>query len=282
MASVRSADTWRESGARAERRAAARPGPAEYVSRIGRPPVPPPPPRMRSTELPPFPEHLARAARSRDDDRRAPMPPRAAAERTGRSSRDGERTGRSPWDGERGRAIDPGASRHGSSHRDAFHHDSSARPRGREELESRRRGPRPPEPRSAAPRSTGRGAAASAPERGSRLRGVAAVLAVFLVTLAGAALDSWIGAGLGIVTLATLTGASAAGALLVRRRDLLTMVVAPPLVFIVVAVLNTALAPSASLNLPTVATLLIRGFPAMAIATAAALVVALVRWAARH
>ena len=49
MASVSTADTWRESGARAERRLAARPEAADYVSRIGRPPVPPPLPRMRST-----------------------------------------------------------------------------------------------------------------------------------------------------------------------------------------------------------------------------------------
>jgi hypothetical protein len=70
--------------------------------------------------------------------------------------------------------------------------------------------------------------------------------------------------------------------LVVRRRDLLTTVVAPPLVYILVAVLNTALASSATLNLASVATLLIRGFPAMAVATAAAAVVALIRWAARR
>ena len=105
---------------------------------------------------------------------------------------------------------------------------------------------------------------------------------VFLVTLAGAALESWIGTGLGLVTLVVLTVASAAATSVVRRRDLLTTVVAPPLVDILVAALNTALAPSASLNLASVATLLIRGFPAMAIATAAAAVVALIRWAARR
>ena len=108
------------------------------------------------------------------------------------------------------------------------------------------------------------------------------MLAVFLVTLAGAALESWIGAGLGLATLGTLAVASAVATVAVRRADLLTTVVAPPLVYIAVAVLNTALAPSATLNLASVATLLIRGFPAMVVATAAAAVVALIRWAARR
>uniref|UniRef100_UPI0012FFF273 DUF6542 domain-containing protein n=1 Tax=Geodermatophilus chilensis TaxID=2035835 RepID=UPI0012FFF273 len=150
------------------------------------------------------------------------------------------------------------------------------------DADDRRRGPRSPEPRPAGRRPGGRGATAQAPERGSRLRGAVAVLAVFLVTLAGAALESWIGTGLGLVTLATLTVASAAATLVVRRSDLLTTVTAPPLVYIAVAVLNTALAPSASLNLASVATLLIRGFPAMAVATAVAAVVGLIRWAARR
>jgi hypothetical protein len=45
---------------------------------------------------------------------------------------------------------------------------------------------------------------------------------------------------------------------------------------------NIALAPSATLTLPTVATLLIRGFPTMAAATAAAVVLALVRLGTRR
>jgi hypothetical protein len=114
------------------------------------------------------------------------------------------------------------------------------------------------------------------------VRGAFAVLAVFLVTLAAAALESWIGTGLGLVTVVTLTAASVVAALVVRRSDLLTTVIAPPLLYVAVAALNTALAPSASLNLASVATLLIRGFPAMAVATAAAAVVGLIRWAARR
>ena len=265
MATVSTADTWRESGPRAERRVAARPEAADYVSRIGRPPVPPPPPRMRSTELPPFPEDMARSARGNDmarsargrDDR--PLPPRPSR------------------DAGRGRSVSPDADRR------QVREERSRESHGPDDLgdQAGRRDPRSPEPRSTSRRPTGGGATAQAPESGS-VRGAVAVVAVFLVTLAGAALESWIGAGLGLVTLGTLTVASAVAALVVRRRDLLTTVVAPPLVYILVAVLNTALAPSATLNLASMATLLIRGFPAMAVATAAAAVVALIRWAARR
>lgn len=122
---------------------------------------------------------------------------------------------------------------------------------------------------------------AAARESG-RLRGVVAIAAVFLVTLAGAAVDSFVGVGLGMITLVALVGATAVGTLMVRRRDLVSVVVAPPLIFVAVTLVNIALAPSASLSLPTMATLLIRGFPTMALATGTALVLAIVRAAARR
>ncbi|WP_139206959.1 DUF6542 domain-containing protein [Geodermatophilus poikilotrophus] len=259
------ADTWRESGRRADRRVAARPEGADYVSRIGRPPVPPPPPGMRSTARPPFPEDVARTGRRRDD-RPAPPPPRPSAARSARPApRDAERSRPAPRDAERPRSRE-------DRPRDLTHVD----------VDDPRRGARSPEPRPASRRPSGRGATAQAPQSGGRVRGAFAVLAVFLVTLAAAALESWIGTGLGLVTLGALTAAGVVATLVVRRRDVLTTVVAPPLVYVAVAVLNTALAPSATLNLASVATLLVRGFPAMAVATAAAAVVALIRWAARR
>jgi hypothetical protein len=142
---------------------------------------------------------------------------------------------------------------------------------------------RPPTPAPDAgrtPRTPPRGAPAG--DRATGLRGALAVLGVFVITLAGGAVDSFLGIGLGTLTLVTLVAASAVGALLVRRRDLLTLVVAPPLVFVMVAAVNVILAPSASVNLPTLATVLIRGFPTMVVATLVALVVAVVRWAARR
>jgi hypothetical protein len=115
-----------------------------------------------------------------------------------------------------------------------------------------------------------------------RIRGILAVLVMFLVTLAGAGVDSFVGIGLGLVTLATLSTATVIATLTVRRRDLISVIAAPPLVFVAVALVNIALAPSASFNLPTIATLLVRGFPTMAVPTAIALVLGLIRLAARR
>jgi hypothetical protein len=122
----------------------------------------------------------------------------------------------------------------------------------------------------------------AAETHGGRLRGIVVVLGIFLVTLAGAGVDSFVGVGLGLITLVCLVAVTVFGTLLVRRRDLLSVVVAPPLVFLAVTVVNIGLAPSAHFNLPTLATLLVRGFPTMAIATGAAIVLALFRLAARR
>jgi hypothetical protein len=114
------------------------------------------------------------------------------------------------------------------------------------------------------------------------LRGIVAVLGMFLVTLAGAGIDSFVGIGLGLVTLGALVGSTVLATLLVRRRDLISVVIAPPLVFVAVAAVNIALAPSASFNAATIATLLVRGFPTMGLATGAAVVLGLIRLVARR
>ncbi|MGY5884460.1 DUF6542 domain-containing protein [Modestobacter lacusdianchii] len=131
-------------------------------------------------------------------------------------------------------------------------------------------------------RHTGSSAARSVPVSGPRVPGVVALMGVFLVTLVAAAADSYVGIGLGMITLVALTVSTVLAALVTRRRDLLTVVVAPPLVFCAVALANIGLAPSATLNLPSLVTLLVRGFPAMAIATGAALALTLVRLATRR
>jgi hypothetical protein len=157
--------------------------------------------------------------------------------------------------------------------------------RGRPERhrpEARRPSARGADPRGGSMQPRGRTAPA-AESGGGRVRGIVAVLVVFLVTLAGAAVDSlFMGMGLGLITLGCLVGSTVLAAALVRRRDLLSVVVAPPLVFVAVACANIAVAPSASFNLPTMVTLLVRGFPTMAMATGAAFVIALIRWAARR
>ncbi len=158
------------------------------------------------------------------------------------------------------------------------------RPSDRSSSDERRPTGRP-EPRSssvtARPKAAKPKAARPAAD-GGRFRGVVAVLAMFLVTLAGAGIDSFVGIGLGLVTLVALVSVTVIATLTVRRRDLLSVIVAPPLVFVAVAGVNIALAPSASFNIPTIATLLVRGFPTMAIATGVALVLGLIRLAARR
>ncbi|MGK5114772.1 DUF6542 domain-containing protein [Geodermatophilus sp. CPCC 205506] len=270
MASASTADTWRETGARRERRSNPRSPRPEAADgpRIARPPVPPrPAPRMRSTDIPPLPEHLIRAGRARaaDDElsstrppvARAPMPPRPAPARAAAAVRPVERSIPVELDD----ALE-----------DSRPVEYDRRADGRDSADGRRRRARPAEARAA-----GRGA--PQPEQG-KLRGWAAVTVVLLVTLAGTAADLYLGGGLGFISLVALTASSVLATLLVRRSDLVSTVIAPPLVFIVSGVAASTVL--STFNLAAVATLLIRGFPAMAIATGASLALALVRWAARR
>jgi hypothetical protein len=154
-------------------------------------------------------------------------------------------------------------------------------PRGR--VEDRYRQAPVEQPRAAARPARERAVPSPAQSgQSGRIRGLVAVVGMFLVTLGAAAADSFLGVGLGTLTLVALVAATALAALVVRRNDIVTVVVAPPLVFLAVAAVNIGLAPSASFNLPTIATLLVRGFPTMGLATAAALVLTLIRLAARR
>lgn len=103
--------------------------------------------------------------------------------------------------------------------------------------------------------------------------GIGAVAFVFVITLAVATLESLLGIGLRTFTLIALSVSTLIAALWVRHQDLATVVVAPPLVFALVAALEIALAPTLNLSVALMATILVRGFPTMAIATAIALLV---------
>src|SRR3954452_16192259 len=122
---------------------------------------------------------------------------------------------------------------------------------------------------------------------GGKLRGLLAVLAVFLVTLAAAGVESFIATGLGIMTTIALAASTAVAALIVRRRDLLSVVVCPPIVFTAVAVVNLVAAPSVhisgvkSFGLLTITTL-VQTSPATGLATGIGLVLGLIRLAARR
>jgi len=109
--------------------------------------------------------------------------------------------------------------------------------------------------------------------RFSSLTGIGAVLFIFVFTLVVATIESLIGVGLRTLTLIALAGSTLLAGLWVRRSDIATIVVAPPLVFVSVAVLEIVLAPTLMLTTTVLASVLVRGFPTMSIATAIALLV---------
>lgn len=105
------------------------------------------------------------------------------------------------------------------------------------------------------------------------LTGLGAVAFIFVVTLALATAESLLGIGLRLITLAALAGSTLLAGLWVRRSDIATIVVAPPLVFAAVASLEIVLAPTLALTPTVLGSILVRGFPTMAVATAGGLLV---------
>jgi len=114
---------------------------------------------------------------------------------------------------------------------------------------------------------------------GPSMSGTGAVL--LLTGIAGVAgvLDVLAGSSLRLIFAAGLVLGAVLAALLVIRRDLLTVVFAPPLVFVVASAVAVLLGRGESGGglVDLVASWLVYGFPAMAAATGAAAVVALVR-----
>jgi hypothetical protein len=137
-----------------------------------------------------------------------------------------------------------------------------------------------------APVRAGRRPASVADTRGSRLRGMVAVLIMFVLTLGACGIDSLMGVGPGIITTIVLVAVTALAAFVVRRRDLLTVVVSPPLVFVAVLIVKIVATPSLPLSLKTFVPLvglnLVSGFITMAVGLGTAVVVALIRLATRR
>lgn len=113
----------------------------------------------------------------------------------------------------------------------------------------------------------------STPARRFTLTGLGAVAFIFVITLAVATAESLLGIGLRTFTLIAISVSTLLAGLWVRRSDIATIVVAPPLVFTAVAALEIVLAPTLSLTPTVLASILVRGFPTMAIATAIGLLV---------
>ncbi len=109
--------------------------------------------------------------------------------------------------------------------------------------------------------------------RSFTLTGLGAVAFIFVVTLVVATLESLLGIGLQTLTMIALAGSTLLAGLWVRRNDVATIVVAPPLVFAFVAALEILLAPTLRFTPTVLASLLVRGFPTMIIATVVGLLV---------
>ena len=102
--------------------------------------------------------------------------------------------------------------------------------------------------------------------------GMGAVLLIFFVTIAGATLDVFISTRLSVGAMVALTLGSILAAVLVRRSDLLTVVVAPPLVYLLVLTLSVLLR-NITFSTTGIVAWLSEGFPAMALATGSALLI---------
>lgn len=112
---------------------------------------------------------------------------------------------------------------------------------------------------------------------GMTLTGVGAVLLMVVAAALGAVIDVALGPSLGLATTIMLAVGAVAAAWLVRRRNLFWVVIAPPLVYLLIAVAALLLASGLGVTLTGLAAALVYGFPAMAIATVLGVVMASVR-----
>ncbi|HST66080.1 MAG TPA: DUF6542 domain-containing protein [Mycobacteriales bacterium] len=114
---------------------------------------------------------------------------------------------------------------------------------------------------------------------GPALTGIGAVLLLAGIAAVAGVLDVLAGSSLRLIFACGLVLGAVVAAVLVRRRDLLMVVFAPPLVFVAASAVAVLLGRGESggtlIDLAT--SWLVFGFPAMAIATGAAAVVWLVR-----
>lgn len=135
-----------------------------------------------------------------------------------------------------------------------------------------------PYPAGPVPARPGLGDASMAP--GVTLTGPGAVLLIIVAAALGAVIDLLLGPTLGIATTIMLAIGAVLAGWLVRRRDLFSVLISPPLVYLLITVVTLFLVSDLGLTLTGLAAALVYGFPAMAIATAFGVLVAGVRRAA--
>jgi len=118
------------------------------------------------------------------------------------------------------------------------------------------------------------------PRRGPTLTGPGAVLVLAGIAGAAGVIDIVAGSALRLVFSAGLVLGAVVAALLVSRRDLLTVVFAPPLVYLAASLIAVLLGRGEGGGdlIDAAASWLVYGFPAMAAATGAAALVAAIRF----
>lgn len=102
------------------------------------------------------------------------------------------------------------------------------------------------------------------------------VLVIFFVTVAGATVDVLISGKLGAATTIAMALSAVISAFLTRKSDLLSVIIAPPLIYVLVALLSVLLR-SAALSAASIVGWLSAGFAPMALATGLALLIGGVR-----
>lgn len=105
------------------------------------------------------------------------------------------------------------------------------------------------------------------------MAGFGGVILIMITALIGAILDYLFTDRLGALTAIGLTLGAAAAAFVTRKRDLVSVMVAPPLIYALIAAV-VLLVGSRGFGVTVIADTAIRGFPAMALATGLATVIA--------
>ncbi len=111
------------------------------------------------------------------------------------------------------------------------------------------------------------------------MAGPAAALLAFVVSGIGGSIDVFTGPGLRLLFAICLIGSTAVAAALVRRSDLLWVVLAPPLICLALAMVNVLTTSHSATGLTM--DYLAHGFPAIAIATGLAALIGGVRLLSR-
>jgi hypothetical protein len=113
---------------------------------------------------------------------------------------------------------------------------------------------------------------------GPSLTGLGAVLVIVVTSMIGGCIDLVTGSGLRLAFAMGLGFGSAVAAALVRRTSLLTVVIAPPLIYLFASLISALVAPGGAGKLyDAAAGWLTYGFPAMGIATSLTVIIAGVR-----